>query len=100
MDYINYKNKNYPILEINLPEFGYVTIATDTLKDALLNEDYSYKSEEAQAVDEKIFFFVEEEKINLSVRELREYFASLPILRYQFEAGKQEISKGFRIGIE
>ncbi len=75
MDFINYKRKNYPLREIKLPEFGYVNISIETLRDVLLNEDCSYKTKEAQFLDEKIFFFIENDKINLPAKDLKKYFA-------------------------
>lgn len=75
MDFINYKRKNYPLREIKLPEFDYVNISTQTLRNVLLNDDCTYKTKEVQFVDEKIFFFVEDGKINLPDKDLKKFFA-------------------------
>ncbi len=77
MDFITFQNQQYPFREIKSSEFGYVHISIEALSSAMLNEDCSYKTKEAQYVDERIFFFVEDDKINLSDKELRSYFAKM-----------------------
>lgn len=79
MDFITYQNQQYPFREIKLPEFGYVKISTEELSSALLNADCNYKTKEAEYVDEKIFFFVENDKISLSDKNLRKYFANMDL---------------------
>lgn len=75
MDFINYNDKNYPLREIKLPEFGYVTISTESLSKLLLNDDSCYTTQEAKYIDEKVFYFIEDDKINLSDKDLKKYFA-------------------------
>ena len=76
MNFINYKRKKYPFREIKLPEFGYVNISTESLNKVLLNkEGTDYRTKEAKFVDEKIFYFIEDKKINLSDKVLKKYFA-------------------------
>ena len=70
MDTIEFQNREFKVREIELPEFGIVHISTNSLNDLLLNEDGSYTSNEAEEVDEKIFYFVEDNEIELSDEEL------------------------------
>lgn len=70
MDKIEFQNKEYKVREIEIPEFGNVLISTNSLNELLLNESGSYISEEAIAVDERIFYFVEENEIEFSDEEL------------------------------
>lgn len=69
---IIFKGINYKTREIELPEFGNVLISTNALNVELLNENGSYISEEAVKVDEQIFYFVEENEIELQDIKLKE----------------------------
>ena len=76
MNVILFKRKKYPSREITLPEFGCVTISTESLSKVLLNrEGTNYKSKEAKFVDEKIFYFIEDEKISMTDKALKKYFS-------------------------
>ena len=68
---IKYKKQLYPIRKIELDEFGGVWISTSTLNDGLLTASGNYCSRAAQYVDEKIFYFVDDDKINLPEDELK-----------------------------
>ena len=70
MNTIQFNNRDFRVKEIELPEFGNVLISTNTLNKLLLKEDGSYVSDEAEAVDEKIFYFVEDNEIELSQEEI------------------------------
>ena len=63
-------NKEFKIREIQLPEFGNVLITTDSLNKLLLTEEGNYISSDAEAIDEKIFYFVEDNEIELGEKEL------------------------------
>lgn len=67
---IRFNEMNYPARSVTLPEFGKVVLSTTMLNSALLNENYSYTSKEAQQIDEGIFYFVEEEQLGLEENEL------------------------------
>jgi hypothetical protein len=69
MENIEFQNKIFKVREIELPEFGNVIISTNSLNEILLNSGI-YSSEEARSVDEKIFFFVEDNEIELTDEEL------------------------------
>lgn len=71
MNKIEFNTKKFVIREIDLPEFGNVTISTTSLNQLLLKEDGSYASDEAIKVDEQIFYFVEKNEIELPEEELR-----------------------------
>jgi len=66
-----YQGTEYPIKQVTLPEFGNVRISTCSLNDKLLNKNKTYVSTEAQAIDEKIFFFVDEQNIYMPNADLR-----------------------------
>ncbi len=69
---IKFRNKKYKSREIYLSEFYEVLISTTSLNDALMNEVGSnYVSEEAMHIDELIYYFVEENQIDLPEDELR-----------------------------
>ena len=70
MDTINFQNKEFKLRELELPEIGNVLIATNSLNESLLNEYGSYVCDEAIIVDEKIFYFVNDNEIRLSDKEL------------------------------
>ena len=70
MDTIRFQNKEYKTRKIELPELGSVLISTTSLNDALMNSGSEYISEEAKKIDEEIYFFVEENEIELSDEKL------------------------------
>ena len=69
METIKFNQREYPTLLLNFP-FGERMISVAKLNDNLMNEDGSYVSENARLVDEDIFYFVDEEDLNLSDDEL------------------------------
>ncbi len=62
---IPFQNKEYTIREVELPKFGKVFVSTVALNDSLMNDAGGYVSDEAKAIDEKIFHFVEQEELEL-----------------------------------
>ncbi len=68
---IKFQSKNYPIRQIELPEFDTVNISINSLNNKLLDEYGSYFSPEANTVDEQIFFFVEDDEIYLPNEQLK-----------------------------
>lgn len=70
MDTLKFKNKEYRLREIELPELGKVLISTTGLNNALMNNGSSYVSEEAKSIDEEIYFFVEDKEIELQSAQL------------------------------
>jgi len=63
MDTIKFETKTFKIREIDLPKFGNVVISTTTLNQLLMNDDGGYTSNEAEMVDEQIFYFVDENEL-------------------------------------
>jgi hypothetical protein len=70
MDSINFKNKQFKVREIKLPEIGNIFISTTSLNNALINNVSNYISKDARNIDEQIYFFVEEDEIKLSEKDL------------------------------
>ena len=70
MDIINFNNKEYKVREVEFPELGNVLISTNSLNESLLNKYGAYVSDEAIAVDENIFYFVNDIEIELSGQQL------------------------------
>ena len=70
MDEIIFQNKKFKLREIELPEIGNVLISTDTLNQVLLDKNLNYVSNEANAIDEHIYFFVDDKEIELPDTEL------------------------------
>lgn len=66
MDVIKFQNREYKLREIELPEVGSVSISTANLNNALMNNGNNYVSKEAQSIDEEVYFFVEENEIELN----------------------------------
>lgn len=69
MEMIKFEGKEYPTLLLNFP-FGERQISTEKLNDSLINVDGSYVSENARFIDEKIFYFVDEENLKLDKAKL------------------------------
>ena len=60
MEVIKFNGNEYPLVIVNLP-FGKSKISSIELNEALMNSDGGYISDEARLIDEKIFYFVEDE---------------------------------------
>ncbi|MCM0665126.1 hypothetical protein [Flavobacterium tyrosinilyticum] len=67
---ICFQNRKFKIREIKLPEIGSVLISTTSLNELLLNKNQNYVSNEANKIDESIYFFVDDNEIELSDIEL------------------------------
>ncbi|MFN0081060.1 MAG: hypothetical protein ACKVOM_00950 [Ferruginibacter sp.] len=65
MDTILFNNKEFPVREIEHPEFGLILISVNSLNELLLREDGSYFSDEAETVDEMFFYYVNDNEIKL-----------------------------------
>lgn len=70
MTTLKFQNTEYRIRKIETPELGNVLISTISLNNALLNNGSGYVSKEAQHIDEEIYFFVEDNEIELQDTEL------------------------------
>ena len=63
MNFFCFENNKYPYRELYLNDFSNVIISTRSLSSVLMNEDGTYTSLKAQHLDEKIFYFIEDEDI-------------------------------------
>ena len=70
METIIYAGNEYRGRYLYLPTFGEVLISTTDLSDALMYPNGSYSSEEAQFVDEHIFYFVDPNEIEYDDNQL------------------------------
>jgi hypothetical protein len=71
MESIFFNNREFFIREINFPKLGIVNISTSSLNSSLLTDSGVYTSNQAIQIDEKIFFYVEDDQIHLSNKILR-----------------------------
>jgi hypothetical protein len=67
---IEFENQLFLVKEIEVPDLGNVKISTSTLNRLLLNNSGDYISETASIIDESIYFFVEDNQIDLTDDEL------------------------------
>lgn len=70
MNTIKFQNNEYKVREIELPEIGNILISITSLNQLLLNDNGRYVTDEAIFVDESIYYFVNENEIELSDDEL------------------------------
>lgn len=70
MTTLKFQNTEYKIRKIETPELGNVLISTISLNTSLLNNGSAYVSKEAQQIDEEIYFFVEDNEMELQDTEL------------------------------
>ena len=72
-EYIDYEGIKYPYMWLNIPEFGVYRVATLSLVNALLDDDgITYKSNDARAIDEMFFFYLDDDEIDRNDEELAE----------------------------
>lgn len=76
MEVIKVQNREFKTRELDLPEFGNVLISTESLNKLLVDEKGNYFSDEMIHIDEKIFFFVDENEIDFEENELIEIILS------------------------
>ena len=72
-DYVFFNGKNHLLRGVELEEFGDCTVAGISLQDELLDEETGYVSDAARSIDEGIFFYVEDEYLNKSEKDLTKY---------------------------
>jgi hypothetical protein len=70
MNTLKFQNTDFKTREIELPDLGNVLISTSSLNNALMNNGSDYVSEEAKNIDEEIYFFVEDDEIELNEEDL------------------------------
>ena len=57
---IQYRGKDYPCTILDIPGIGNEMISVESLEDELIGDD-EYVDEAAKAIDESIYFFVDDE---------------------------------------
>lgn len=61
---IKFNGKKYSTKQLNIPDFGERLVSVESLEESLFDTEGFYVSDEAQVVDEKIFFYVPDNIIN------------------------------------
>jgi hypothetical protein len=65
-DFITFQNNAFPIRYLSLKGWGEnLPISTYDLQNQLINDHCLYTNEEAQQIDEQIFFYVDNKEIKL-----------------------------------
>lgn len=75
MEHINFKNKLFPLREVQLSESNNVFISTVDLNNLLMTETGSFVSKEAELIDEGIYYYVEPYQFFLSNKKLLKLIA-------------------------
>lgn len=70
---IKFNGKEYPTKLLNIPNFGEMLVSVESLEKSLHNAEGFYVSDEAQVIDEKIFFFVPDDVIDKDEKEIVEF---------------------------
>ena len=70
MDSISFNNIEFSIREIEHPDLGMVFISVNSLNAILFNEDGSYFPNEAESIDDMIYYFVDDSEIKLLEKDL------------------------------
>ncbi|RKS00852.1 hypothetical protein [Flavobacterium sp. 102] len=76
MDTIKFQNKEYKAREIELNELGKILVSTTSLNNALMINGSNYVSNEAENIDERIYYFIEEDEIELNETDLVKLISS------------------------
>jgi len=70
---IKFNGKEYPTKLLNVPDFGERLVSVESLEKSLMDAEGFYVSDEAQVVDEKIFFYVPDDVIDLDEKGLVDF---------------------------
>jgi hypothetical protein len=70
MTTIAFAKTQFEVREIFLPQFGNVLLSTNSLNKILLNKNGGYVSEEAERVDEQIFYYIDDSEMELEDEKL------------------------------
>ncbi len=70
---IGFDGKEYPTKQLNIPDFGKRLVSVESLEKSLMDAEGFYVSDEALAIDEKIFFYVPDDIINLDEKNLVDF---------------------------
>jgi|694.fasta_scaffold55638_4 hypothetical protein len=67
---VEYQSVAYPVVELTLPKWGVVKISTIDLCEKLIDQSGNPLSEEAEEIDDDIFFYVSSKEIKLPIDQL------------------------------
>ena len=67
---VEYQSVAYPVVELTLPKWGVVKISTIDLCEKLIDQSGNPLSEEAEEIDDDIFFYVSSKEIKLTIDQL------------------------------
>ena len=70
---IEFDGKEYPTKLLNIPGFGERLVSVESLEKSLMDAEGFYASDEALAIDEKIFFYVPDDVINEDEKSLVDF---------------------------
>ena len=70
---IEFDGKEYPTKLLNIPDFGERLVSVESLEKSLFDAEGFYVSDEAQVVDEKIFFYVPDNIIDEDEKTIVEF---------------------------
>lgn len=70
---IKFNGKEYPTRQLNIPNFGEKLVSVESLEKSLYDAEGFYVSDEANEVDEKIFFYVPDDVIDDDDESLAEF---------------------------
>ncbi len=74
---IKFNGKEYSTKQVNIPDFGERLVSVESLEESLFDAEGFYVSDEAQVVDEKIFFFVPDDVIDDDDESLAEFIEEI-----------------------
>ncbi|OYQ37020.1 hypothetical protein CHU92_08985 [Flavobacterium cyanobacteriorum] len=67
---ISFNNMDFKSRVVYMPEVGEVLVSVVSLNELLMTEEGDYVNEKAQLIDEQIFYFVNDDEIDLPVKSL------------------------------
>ena len=74
---IEFNGKEYPTKLLDIPNFGEKLVSVESLEESLHDAEGFYVSDEAQVVDEKIFFYVPDNVIDDDDESLTEFIEEI-----------------------
>ncbi len=70
---IKFNGKEYSTKQLHIPDFGERLVSVESLEESLMDAEGFYVSDEAQVIDEKIFFYVPNDIINEDEKTIVEF---------------------------
>lgn len=69
---ITFNGVEYKVRGVRIPSSGYVEVSTVSLEKVLMDEDGLFVSDEAQEIDEGLFYYLEDDQIDMPEAELEQ----------------------------